>query len=107
MRAHGTRHTIRLGTELDGWTGKRAEIELANVCAQIRAGTWSPPRKDTGTDELPTFHEHASAWLRRRVAEGLAENTRKDYLWRLSNDLHPSSLPTASTRSPATSSRPS
>jgi hypothetical protein len=67
----------------------RAEIELANVRAPIRAGTWSPPRTDTETDELPTFHEHASAWLRRRAAEGLAESTRRDYLWRLSNHLLP------------------
>ena len=89
VRAYGKRHTIRLGTELDGWTEARAEIELANVCAQIRAGTWSPPGKHTETGEVPTFHEYASAWLRRRVAEGLGENTRKDYLWRLSSHLLP------------------
>ena len=48
VRAYGERYTIRLGTELDGWTDARAEIELANVCAQIRAGTWTPPRKSHG-----------------------------------------------------------
>jgi len=89
VRAEGKRHTIRLGTEIDGWTEVRAEIELANVCAQIRAGTWAPPRKHTDAGAVPTFHEYASAWLRRRVAEGLGENTRKDYLWRLSSHLLP------------------
>ena len=28
-------------------------------------------------------------WLKRRIAEGIAENTRKDYLWQLSNHLLP------------------
>src|SRR3954454_18309271 len=89
VRADGERHTIKLGSELEGWTYARAEIELANVCAQIRAGTWTPPREPTETSELPSFHEYASMWLKRRVAEGLAKNTRDDYLWRLSNHLLP------------------
>ena len=37
VRAYGHRHTVRLGTELDGWTEARAELELANVAAQLRA----------------------------------------------------------------------
>ena len=89
VRANGERYAITLGSELDGWTHARAEIELANVCAQIRAGTWTPPRKSTETTEVPTLHEYASLWLKRRVAEGLAKNTRDDYLWRLSNHLLP------------------
>ena len=89
VRARGERHTIKLGSELDGWTPARAEIELANVCAQIRAGTWTPPRKSTETTEVPTLHEYASLWLKRRVAEGLAKNTRADYLWRLSSHILP------------------
>src|SRR3954453_23902228 len=28
-------------------------------------------------------------WLKRRIAEGIAENTRKDYLWQLSNHVLP------------------
>jgi integrase len=89
VRADGGRHTIRLGTELDGWTEPRAEIELANVCAQIRAGTWTPPTAPVESLAPPTFHEYASLWLKRRMAEGLATNTRKDYLWQLSCHVLP------------------
>jgi integrase len=89
VRANGQRRTFRLGTELDGWTEARAEIELANVCAQIRARTWSPPSRPSDEPQLPSFHEWASMWLRRRIAEGIAENTRKDYLWQLSSHLLP------------------
>jgi integrase len=90
VRAYGHRYTVRLGTEQDGWTEARADMELANVYAQIRAGIWEPPRaRSTEEQPEPTFHEYASLWLRRRVAEGIAENTRKDYLWQLSNHLLP------------------
>ena len=37
VRAYGHRYTVRLGTELDGWTEARADMELANVYAQISA----------------------------------------------------------------------
>jgi integrase len=90
VRAYGERFTVPLGSELDGWSEARADIELANVYAQIRAGIWEPPRARTGDDQPePTFHEYASLWLRGRVAEGIADNTRKDLLWQLSNHLLP------------------
>src|SRR4051794_17042904 len=90
VRAYGERHTVRLGNELDGWTHTRAEIELGNVLAQIRAGIWEPPRRRGDPPETPpTFHEWASIWLKRRLVEGIAENTRKDLLWQLSSHLLP------------------
>ena len=58
--------------------------------AQIRAGIWEPPRPRTGDDQPePTFHEYASLWLRGRVAEGIADNTRKDLRRQRSNHLLP------------------
>lgn len=90
VRAYGQRHTVRLGNELEGWNETRARMELENVTAQIRAGVWEPPApRDDPKAGPPTFHEHASLWLKRRVAEGIAENTREDYLWQLSNHLLP------------------
>jgi integrase len=82
---------VRLGTELDGWTDVRAVGELASVLAQVRTGIWEPPRprQRPGEREEPSFHEFASLWLRRRIAEGISENTRADYLWQLSNHLLP------------------
>lgn len=68
----------------------RADIELSNVLAQIAAGIWEPPAKrGEQPDQVPTFHEYASMWLKRRVVEGIKNNTRKDYLWQLSNHLLP------------------
>ena len=58
--AHGKRHIIRLGTELDGWTQARAEIELRNTLAKIEAGIWEPPSDETPPAAEPTFHEFAS-----------------------------------------------
>ena len=89
VRASGGRYTVRLGTEADGWTEARAELELSNVLAQIRAGIWQPPRPKTNPTDQPSFHEHSSLWLRRKAAEGISDNTRKDLLWRLSNHLLP------------------
>jgi Phage integrase SAM-like domain len=90
VNACGARHNVPLGNERDGWSEVRADIELANVLAQITAGIWVPPPKRGVTpDQLPTFHEYASMRLKRRVNEGIKENTRKDYLWRLSSHLLP------------------
>src|SRR3954468_10568063 len=79
VRAYGERYTVRLGNELDGWTYARAEIEAANISAQTSVGMGGPPRRrGDPLDAPPSFHEYASMWLKRRVAEGIAENTRKD-----------------------------
>ena len=90
VRAYRERFTVALGSELDGWSEARADVELAHVCAQIRAGIWEPPRPRKGGDQPePTFHEYASLWLRGRVAEGIADNTRKDLRRQRSNHLLP------------------
>ena len=75
LRFNGTRHTIRLGTEAEGWGHVRAELELRNVQAQMRAGTWTPPKPVTSVDN-PTLHEFASQWFRRKVGDGIAEKTQ-------------------------------
>src|SRR5690349_13956598 len=69
--AYGERHTVPLGNERDGWNEVRAGVELANALAEIGAGVWEPPpKRGEAPEELPTFHEYASMWLKRRVAEG-------------------------------------
>jgi len=88
--AYGERQNLPLGNERDGWNERRAGIELGNVLAQIGAGIWKPPpKRGEFPDQPPTFHEYASMWLKRRVVEGIKDNTRKDYLWQLSNHLLP------------------
>jgi hypothetical protein len=65
-------------------------VELAEAVAvlpKLLQGTSAAA--DGRRSARATFHEYASLWLRGRVAEGIAENTRKDVLWQLSNHLLP------------------
>lgn len=90
VTADGERHRLRLGTQEDGWTRARADRELEDVLARIRAGVWTPPVKESGTKppEEQTFHEYATAYLAGRKGE-LSESTYGDYSWRLSCHLLP------------------
>lgn len=63
IRALGDRWTVPLGNEFDGWSDKRAELELANTMEKIKAGVWRPPAPLFGVDADPSFHEYASHWL--------------------------------------------
>lgn len=87
--AYGARRSVTLNSR-DGWTEAKARVELANVLADVRRGTWKPwaesPAPEPSTD--PTFHEFASLWLADREP-GLAARTVEDYRWALSNHLLP------------------
>lgn len=92
FRAYGRREYVTLGGADDGWTIARAEVELANVLADVRRGMWRPP----GAEETPvlptaepTFHEFASEWLEAKRHEGLGARTIEDYTWALSHHLLP------------------
>ena len=86
--AGGKRHVIRLGTEEDGWTRARAEIELRNTLAKVEAGIWEPPDDEAAPAEEPSFHEFASRWLAARRHE-IRDTTYADYRWRLVHHLLP------------------
>jgi integrase len=89
FRAHGQRQHLTLGSEAEGWSYKRAEIELQNTLAKVRAGIWQPeaPEPDNQGPQ-PSFHRLASRWLKRRRHE-LAGTTYSDYRWRLVRHLLP------------------
>jgi integrase len=89
VRVNGERYTIRLGTEAQGWSRPRAELELENIQAEIRAGIWTPPRPPGAKSADPTLHEFASLWLKRRIADGIAEKTKQDDLWQLGTHILP------------------
>lgn len=84
---NGRRYRVNLGTNLEGWSEERAEIELERVMGQVERGTWEPPVNPTtpahedGDDE--TLHVTASRWWQRKQAEGLEPKTVVDYEWRL------------------------
>lgn len=86
VRANGRRHTVTLGTNHEGWSEERAQVELDNVLAEVRRGTWrpnapvAPPGEETGEERL---HVTASRWWEQKKTE-ISENTASDYEWRLS-----------------------
>jgi integrase len=87
--AYGERHCVTLNSR-DGWTEAKAEVELANILADVRRGTWKPWEEPSAPEPPndPTFHEFASLWIANREA-GLGERTVEDYRWALSHHLLP------------------
>jgi integrase len=91
VRADGRRYTISLGTNHEGWSMERAQVELEQVMRQIERGTWEPPTKreaaaPNGLDQDESVHVTAYRWWQRRKTE-LATNTELDYKWRLEHVL--------------------
>lgn len=89
--AYGKRRYVTLGRSDDGWTRRRAEVELENVLADVRRGIWRPDEpvpvpEDSGPQ--PTFHEFASDWLDIKEPEVTAK-TVAGYRWALELHLLP------------------
>ena len=90
FRAYGERQYVTLGTDAEGWTSQHAEVELQNVLADVRRGTWRPPRPEPApaATEDPTFHEFASEWFDAKRRE-IRPNTASSYRNDLTNHLLP------------------
>jgi integrase len=90
ITAYGKRRQLSLGRPQDGWNRQRAEVELENVLADVRRGTWQPhqPEPVTAPAGSQTFHEFASEWYERHRQEW-RENTAGDYKWALTYHLLP------------------
>jgi integrase len=88
VRALGDRWTLPLGNELDGWSDKRAALELENTLKKVEAGVWRPPVPLVGGDRDPSFHQYASHWLA-QVEPLLKPKTYKRYRWMLVSHLLP------------------
>ncbi len=80
---------MTLGSEAEGWTRARAELELQNVLADVRRGLWKPTQIATSAQTGPSFHEFASEWFDAIRSEGLANSTLLDYEWQLTHHLLP------------------
>lgn len=91
FRAYGDRHYATLGSSVEGWTYEKAEIELANILADVRRGIWRPsaPELAPTTTVEPDFHSFASEWFARRELEGLRPRTLEYLRWSLSDHLLP------------------
>lgn len=93
--AYGERRYLTLGTEHDGWTRSKAQIELENILADVRRGIWIPPdrrRKETPSAEEPAgavrFHEFASKHVQGRRLE-VSERMHEFETWALTRHLLP------------------
>jgi len=85
----GRRHRVRLGTDRDGWTAARAQVELEEQIKTVHAGTWGPPeRPAAGDGGDPTFRTDASSWLEDNMLEW-RPRTVTDVKWRLESHLPP------------------
>jgi hypothetical protein len=61
---YGRRESVTLNSR-DGCTRQKAEIELANILADVRRGTWKAWTRTAAPEPPndPTFHEFASQWI--------------------------------------------
>ena len=86
VRAGGRRHYI----STTATTHAEAEVELANVLADIRRGIWRPPtpEPELARTEEPSFHLYASEWVDRRRPE-VDARTVEYFKWALSGHLLP------------------
>jgi integrase len=93
FRFNGARIFETLGTDAEGWDHRRAQEALDDRLAEVRLGSYVPPRpgrRDALTPEgaEPDFHTFASLWFAAKRPE-LAESTADVYLWHLRDHLLP------------------
>ena len=89
--AYGKRHIVTLGRPEDGWNRRRAEVELANVMADVRRGIWHPsaPEPEPTKAQLePVFGEFADEWFD-GACQDWRPRTEELYRWRLDSHLMP------------------
>jgi integrase len=91
FRAYGKRQYVSLGGAEDGWTRRKAEVELENLLADVRRGIWRPhePEPEVAEPkEEPTFHEFASEWFEAKRPQ-LRPKTERLYKWQITHHLLP------------------
>lgn len=90
FHANGRRERVQFGTNHQGWSRQRAEVELERILAQVERGTWqreaTEPETETLAMKRETLHVTASRWWQRHSAQ-LAKSTKADYRWRLDHIL--------------------
>ena len=86
---HGTRRYERCGLQSEGWSRRRAEIELANFEALVTSGLYTPTGEpDTSDDRDPKFGPFARSFLKDHAVE-IRPNTRAFYDNLLEHQLAP------------------
>jgi integrase len=91
LYAYGRRHRLAFGTNKQGWSRTRAEIELESILQQVERGTWLPPQKRTSVVSTrfarPDGHQLFGSFARQVVdakkSHGLDQDTIDDLEWKL------------------------
>jgi hypothetical protein len=52
VRAYDRDEKVTFGTNMQGWSRTRAEVETERIIQQIERGTWVPPRLEPREDRL-------------------------------------------------------
>jgi integrase len=82
------RPRVTLGTNLEGWSRDRAEVELERIMGLIERGNWEPPQTEPAIEEEEadpeTLHVTATRFFDKKKADDLAPKTKADLEWRLS-----------------------
>jgi integrase len=93
--AYGRREKVTFGTNRQGWSRRRAELEAEKIRQQIERETWVPPRlqprkdrqaqvmADLGVSVDESFRVFAKRWWASKRL-GVRPKTVSDYEWRLS-----------------------
>lgn len=85
----GRKVRVTLGTNHQGWSRERAEVELEKIMGQVERGTWEPPTIEIAVDadpSLETLHATLSRFWEKRKPE-LSGGTPADYQWRIGHIL--------------------
>lgn len=89
----GRRVRVTFGTNHEGWSEERAEVELERIMERVRRGTWSPPEESAPPQAEPeppkpseTIHVTLSRWWQKKKLD-LTPNARADYQWRYEHIL--------------------
>jgi len=89
----GRRVRVTFGTNHEGWSRERAEVELERIMEKVRRGTWTPPDEGVPAADEPeapetseTIHVTISRWWQKKKRD-LSPNARVDYKWRYEHIL--------------------
>jgi len=89
----GRRPRVTFGTNHEGWSRERADVELERIMEKVRRGTWVPPDEAVPAPREPeaavpseTIHVTLSRWWQAKQRD-LTVNARADYRWRYEHIL--------------------
>lgn len=93
VRAYGRRHVVTFGTNHEGWSRERVEVERDTILAEIKRKTWTPPSKESAAAQAATaiaeeetiHHTMSRLWSRKKTE--LSPNSTASLEWQITHIL--------------------